>query len=94
MSDQGVPELTINDVKARWNVVLDALLVQDRIAWLAFFDARIVSVDNGVLTINFVDAQKFGGDHDFTLARNPKHVQLLQEIIESVLHTHLEVKEI
>ena len=94
MSDQGMSELTILAVKARWNDVLDALLERDRIAWLAFFDARIVSVDNGILTINFVDAQKFGGDHDFSLARNPRHIELLQEMIESILNTHLEVKEI
>ena len=94
MSDLSMPALTTSAVKARWNEVLDAVLEQDRIAWLAFFDARIVSVENGILTINFVDAQKFGGDHDFSLARNPKHIQLLQDVIKSVLSTHLEVKEI
>ena len=94
MSDSSKTELTTLAVKARWNEILDALLERDRIAWLAFFDARLVSVENGILTINFVDSQKFGGDHDFSLARNPKHVELLQEMIESVLKTHLEVKEI
>ena len=54
-------ELSIAEVKSRWNEVLDAVLEVDRIAWLAFFDARIVAVDSGVLTINFSDAQKFGG---------------------------------
>ena len=94
MSNQEMPALTILAVKARWNEVLDALLERDRIAWLAFFDARIVSVENETLTINFVDAQKFGGDHDFSLARNPKHIELLQESIETIFNTHLEILEI
>ncbi|MEJ0014350.1 MAG: hypothetical protein WDN07_01885 [Actinomycetota bacterium] len=92
MSDSDVSQLTTIVVKARWNEVLDNLLERDRIAWLAFFDARIVSVESGILTINFVDATKFGGDHDFSLARNPKHIQLLQEIIEATFGTHLEIK--
>ena len=77
-------ELSIAEVKSRWNEVLDAVLEVDRIAWLAFFDARIVAVDSGVLTINFSDAQKFGGDHDFSMARNPRHLMLLQAKIEEV----------
>ena len=87
-------ELTIETVKARWNEVLDAVLDVDRIAWLAFFDARIVSVDSGLLTINFSDPQKFNGDHNFSMARNPRHLALLQEKIEEVFHEPLEVREI
>jgi hypothetical protein len=87
-------ELTTTSIKERWNEVLDTLLRRDRIAWLAFFDARIVSVDSETLTLNFVDSQKFGGDHDFSLARNPRHIALLQEVIESVLGQHLEIIEV
>lgn len=87
-------ELSIAEVKSRWNEVLDAVLEVDRIAWLAFFDARIVAVDSGVLTINFSDAQKFGGDHDFSMARNPRHLMLLQAKIEEVFEKPLEVLEV
>jgi hypothetical protein len=87
-------ELTITEVKSRWNEVLDAVLEVDRVAWLAFFDARIVAVDSGVLTINFSDAQKFGGDHNFSMARNPRHLALLQEKIEEVFEETLEVLEV
>ncbi|MEI6295652.1 MAG: hypothetical protein WCO95_06290 [Actinomycetes bacterium] len=87
-------ELSIAEVKSRWNEVLDAVLEVDRIAWLAFFDARIVAVDSGVLTINFSDAQKFGGDHDFSMARNPRHLMLLQAKIEEVFEEPLEVLEV
>jgi hypothetical protein len=89
-----MPELTIDQVKARWNEVLDAVLDADRIVWLAFFDARIVSVEPGVITINFSDPQKFSGDHNFSMARNPRHLALLQDSIAGVFGTPFEVREI
>ena len=86
--------LTVEEVKSRWNEVLDAVLDADRIAWLAYFDARIVSVDAGVLIINFSDAQKFGGDHNFSIARNPRHLALLHETIHEVFKESLEILEV
>jgi hypothetical protein len=86
--------LTVEEIKSRWNEVLDGVLEIDRIAWLAFFDARIVSVDSGVLIINFSDPQKFGGDHNFSMARNPRHLALLQEKIQEVFKEPLEVLEV
>ena len=86
-------ELSIDEVKARWNEVLDAVLERDRIVWLAFFDARIVSVQAGVITLNFADPQKFSGDHNFSMARNPRHIALLQEMIEEVFGQTFEVRE-
>ena len=86
--------LTVEEIKFRWNEVLDAVLETDRIAWLAYFDARIVSVDSGVIIINFSDAQKFSGDHNFSLARNPRHLELLQKKIQEVFEEPLEVLEV
>ncbi|MEI8223149.1 MAG: hypothetical protein WCG43_05670 [Actinomycetes bacterium] len=85
--------MQIEQLKSQWNGVLDYLLEQDRIAWLAFFDARLVSLESNVLTINFSDSQKFGGQHDFHFARNPKHLALLHQAITSVLGHDLEVIE-
>ena len=87
-------DLTIADIKSHWNEVLDAVLETDRIAWLAFFDARLVSIDDGVLTINFSDPAKFSGDHNFSLARNPRHVQLLQEKFLEIFGFPVEVHEV
>ena len=87
-------DLTIESVKARWNEVLDAVLDTDRIAWLAFFDARIVAVEDGVITIDFSDPQKFSGDHNFSMARNPRHLALLHQKIEEVFKKPLGVREI
>jgi len=83
----------IEQLKSQWNGVLDYLLEQDRIGWLAFFDARLVSLESNVLTINFADSQKFSGQHDFTFARNPKHLALLIEAIKSVTGVEVEVSE-
>jgi hypothetical protein len=87
-------ELTIDAVKERWNDVLDAVLESDRIAWLAFFDARLVSIESGVLTLNFSDPQKFSGDHNFSMARNPRHIALLQEKFAEIFGVTVEVREV
>ena len=83
----------MQSITAQWNNVLDALLERDRIAWLAFFDARLMDYSDGVLTISFIDAQKFSGDHNFSIARNPKHLAMLNEAIESVYGQSIEVVE-
>ena len=74
----------LSAVKSRWNEVLDSLLAKDRIVWLAFFDARLVSFEGSNLSISFADSQKFGGQHDFSMARNPKHIVVLQESFHEV----------
>ena len=52
------------ELKGRWNQVLDELEATDRIAWLAFFDARLADLDDDVLTLDFSDATKFQDGHD------------------------------
>jgi len=76
--------LDLSSIKARWNEVLDSLLAKDRIVWLAFFDARLVSFDGSNLSINFTDSQKLGGQYDFSMARNPRHIVILQESFHEV----------
>jgi hypothetical protein len=72
------------ELKARWNEVLDLLLLEDRIAWIAFFDARLVSYENKQLTLDFADSQKFSGPHDFKAVRNPDHTAKLVAAIKQV----------
>jgi len=52
------------ELKGCWNEVLDELESTDRIAWLAFFDARLADLSNDVLTLDFSDATKFQDGHD------------------------------
>jgi len=58
------------EIRGRWNEVLDALLEQDRVAWLAFFDARIADFDGKTLTLDFSDSRKLGSAHEYSEARN------------------------
>lgn len=62
-------ELTIADIRNRWNEVLDHLEKVNRIAWMAFFDARLESFTNGRLTLDYSDPSKLGSGHDFHDAR-------------------------
>ena len=77
--------MDLAQLKIQWNEVLDQLLEQDRVAWLAFFDARLVAYEDDQLTLDFADRQKFANPHDFKKVRNPSHTQALIEAIKSVL---------
>jgi len=68
-------------IKGRWNQILDRLLEINRIAWLAYFDARITGLEEGQLLLSFADSEKFGGDHDFARVRNPLHAEQLSGAI-------------
>ena len=85
--------MDIDGLKQQWNAVLDRVLESDRIAWLAFFDARLVSFDGNTVVLNFSDVTKFGGKHDFSLARNPKHIALLKSALLEVTGLDVEVVE-
>ena len=56
--------MELSELKGRWNEVLDELEATDRIAWLAFFDARLAAFDGDILTLDFSDASKFQEGHD------------------------------
>ena len=62
-------DLTFADLRARWNEVLDQLERANRVAWMAFFDGRLESFDNGRLTLDFTDPAKLAMGHDYREAR-------------------------
>ena len=45
--------LSLADLRSRWNEVLDLLEKSDRITWMAFFDARLASLEESVLTLDY-----------------------------------------
>ena len=71
-------ELTLQEIKSRWNDALDLLERENRVAWLAYFDARLVSFDNSQLKLSFVDAEKLSGSHDYTHIRKDSHREALE----------------
>lgn len=76
-----MPEvLSLKEIKLRWNDVLDHLESTDRIAWIAYFDARLADFDGASLSLDFSDARKFSGDHEYSPARAKLQSSLLNSI--------------
>jgi hypothetical protein len=86
----GVMELA--EIRARWNQVLDSLEANNRIAWIAYFDARLSSYENGVLTLDFSDARKFATSHEYSETR-PNLKSALVEAIKLTLGIDVEIQE-
>ena len=76
-------DLTVADLRSRWNEVLDQLERANRVAWMAFFDGRLESFDNGRLTLDFSDPAKLSMGHDYREARLRMAPQL-QGIIRDI----------
>lgn len=84
--------MEFGELRSRWNEVLDALLVSDRVAWLAFFDARIAEFDGKIVTLDFSDSRKLGSAHEFSEMRKKQHALLISTIKE-VLYIDVEIAE-
>ncbi len=84
--------MELEQIRNRWNDVLDSLESRNRIAWIAYFDARLTSFNDGVLTLDFSDSRKFATSHEFSETR-PNLKAALIASIEDVLGLTLEIKE-
>jgi hypothetical protein len=84
--------MELAEIRAQWNQVLDALESANRVAWIAYFDARLVSYDNGILTLDFSDSRKFATSHEYAETR-PNLKSALIEAIESTLEIRVEIAE-
>ena len=85
--------MDLASLRSRWNDVLDLLESGDRIAWLVFFDARLASFDNNVLTLDFSDARKFASSHEYQAVR-PKHKESLAAAIKEVFSIDVSIEEL
>jgi hypothetical protein len=84
--------MEIEQIRSRWNDVLDALESQNRIAWIAYFDARLISFENGVVTLDFSDSRKFATSHEYSETR-PNLKAALIASIDQVLGLKVEIRE-
>lgn len=84
--------MELAQIRAQWNQVLDALESANRVAWIAYFDARLVSYDNRILTLDFSDSRKFATSHEYAETR-PNLKSALIEAIESTLGIRVEIAE-
>jgi hypothetical protein len=85
--------LSLADLRSRWNEVLDLLEKSDRITWMAFFDARLASLEESVLTLDYSDSAKFGGAHGYSSTR-VRQQELLHAAIKEVFNVDLEIRQI
>ena len=77
--------MQLSELKGFWNQVLDELEATNRIAWLAFFDARLASLESGVLTLDFSDATKFQEGHDLKKSLPEKSHSALTDAIKKIV---------
>jgi len=84
--------MELQEIRNRWNEVLDAVLEVDRVSWIAFFDARLADFDGQTLTLDFSDARKLSSSHEFSETRL-KQQQILIAAINAVLTINVEISE-
>ncbi len=84
--------MEIEQIRSRWNDVLDTLESHNRIAWIAYFDARLISYTDGVLALDFSDSRKFATSHEYSETR-PNLKAALIASVEEILGITVEISE-
>ena len=85
--------ISLVQLKESWNDVLDRVERANRVAWLAYFDARLVSLEDGVLLVDFSDPAKLSGGHDYSSSRSANLRAVLEKSIEEVTGEKITVSE-
>ena len=84
---------SLPEIRGRWNDVLDHLESHDRVAWIAYFDARLAEFDGHTLTLDFSDARKFAGGHEYSPTRE-KLENSLKSSITQILEINIAIAEL
>ena len=84
--------MELEQIRAQWNQVLDRLESNSRVAWIAYFDARLSTFEDGVLTLDFSDARKFATSHEYSETR-PNLKAALVLAIKETLGLDVEIAE-
>ncbi|CAN2209604.1 hypothetical protein MCEMKE27_00966 [Candidatus Nanopelagicaceae bacterium] len=84
--------MEIEQIRSRWNDVLDNLESHNRVAWIAYFDARLISIQDGVITLDFSDSRKFATSHEYSETR-PNLKAALIASIDQILGLKVEIRE-
>lgn len=85
--------LSLPQLRSRWNDVLDHLERHDRIAWIAYFDARLAEFDGAKISLDFSDARKFSGGHEYSPTREKLQNSLITSI-KAILDLEITIEEI
>ena len=84
--------MEIEQIRSRWNDVLDNLESHNRVAWIAYFDARLISFQDGTITLDFSDSRKFATSHEYSETR-PNLKAALIASIDQILGLKVEIRE-
>jgi len=84
--------MEIEQIRSRWNDVLDNLESHNRVAWIAYFDARLISFQDGVITLDFSDSRKFATSHEYSETR-PNLKAALIASVDQILGFKVEIRE-
>ena len=84
--------MELEQIRNRWNDVLDVLESHNRVAWIAYFDARLISFQDGTITLDFSDSRKFATSHEYSETR-PNLKAALIASIDQVLGLKVEIRE-
>ncbi|MDA2984509.1 MAG: hypothetical protein O2896_01350 [Actinomycetota bacterium] len=84
--------LDLQTLKSQWNEILDELEGENRVAWLAYFDGRLVRIENGSLYLDFSDAEKLAGEHNYRYIRKSEHRAALEQAIKKITGVELRVE--
>lgn len=84
--------MELGQIRSRWTEVLDALEAKNRVAWIAYFDARLSELNGNVLTLDFSDSRKFATSHEYSETRPNLKADLISTISE-VLGIEVEIVE-
>lgn len=85
--------LTLEELRRQWNEVLDYVEREDRITWMAFFDARLAAFDGKSLTLDYSDSGKFGGSHQFPETRE-RQINLLKDAVRNICGIEIEIEQL
>jgi len=84
--------MELDQIRSQWNQVLDSLESNNRVAWIAYFDARLSSFEDNTLTLDFSDSRKFATSHEYSETR-PNLKSALQEAIKTTIGIEVEIIE-
>lgn len=82
--------MDLTTLRSQWSDVLDYLERQDRMAWIAYFDARLAKLDKETLYLDFSDSRKFSGNLEYESIRD-HHKVALEDAIKAVAGIELQV---
>lgn len=82
--------MDLTTLRSQWSDVLDYLERQDRMAWIAFFDARLARLDGSTLHLDFSDSRKFAGNLEYDNIRD-HHRFALESAIKAVVGVELQI---